>query len=113
MLGRPTLFALSGSNSARVGCAFDRQGSFHLPEEREHHNGQLRHGILRIGGINPDRVSQVPDSDAAACQVVDEVQSVPDGTAQPVQGVHHEDVPRMVSRPRRRPCCVFRRYFGS
>jgi hypothetical protein len=53
----------------------------------------LRHGIIRIGGINADRVGQIPDSDAAACQVVDEVQGVPEGAAQPVQGVHHNHVP--------------------
>jgi hypothetical protein len=80
-------FAFSSSNGTGVSCAFDRVGSFHLAEERKHHDGQLRHGIRWIGGIDPDRVSQVPDSDAAGCKVVDEVQGVPDGTTQPVQGV--------------------------
>jgi len=63
-------FALTGSNGTRVGCALDRIGSFNLAEEREQDDCQLSHGILWIGGINPDRVGQVPDSDAAACQVV-------------------------------------------
>jgi hypothetical protein len=31
-------FAFSNSDGTRVSCAFDCVGSFHLAEEREHHN---------------------------------------------------------------------------
>ncbi len=67
-------------------------GAFHLPEQGEQHDGELGHRIGRVAGVDPDRVSQVADPDAALGKLVDQVQRVPHGAAQAVQGVHHDHV---------------------
>ncbi len=46
-LGRPRRLPLPTATTRAGGHAFDRVGAFHLPEEREHHHGELRHGIFR------------------------------------------------------------------
>ena len=65
-------FTLAGSYGPRVGGAFDRVGAFHLAEEREHHHRQLRHRVLWIRRINPDRVSEIAHPHTAVGQIVDE-----------------------------------------
>lgn len=45
--GPAEAFAFANGYDAGGGHAFDRVGAFHLPEEREHHHGELRHGIFR------------------------------------------------------------------
>ncbi len=91
--GPADVFALAGGYGARVGCAFDRVGAFHLSEKREHDDGQLQHGVLRVGGVRPDRIGQFPHPHTTVGQVVDEVQGIPDSAARPVQGVHDDHVP--------------------
>lgn len=85
--------ALAGGDGSGVGGAFDGVGAFHLAEEGEHDHGQLGHRVLGVGGVDPDGVGQVPHADAAVGEVVDEVQGVPHGAAQSVQGVHDDHVP--------------------
>ncbi len=67
--------------------------AIHLSEECEHHYYQLRHAVLRIGRIIPDRgESQVPLLGMASCQIVDPVEGVPDRAAQPFQGLHEDHI---------------------
>ena len=50
-------------------------------------------GSSGVRGVDADRVGQVAHPDPARGQVVDQVQGVAHGAAEPVQGVHHDHVP--------------------
>lgn len=63
-----------------------------MSEECEHDDGQLRHVVVGVGRVYSDRIGEVPHAHATFGQVVDEVQGVPDGAAQPIQGVHDDHV---------------------
>jgi hypothetical protein len=84
--------ALRGGHRAGVRGPFQGVGAFHLPEQRQQDDGELRHRILRIRGVDPDRVGEVAHPDPARGQVVDQVQRVAHGAPEPVEGVHHDHV---------------------
>ncbi len=88
--GRP----FGGSDGAGVGGPLEGVGAFHLPEQREQHDGELSQRIGWVARVDPDRAGQVADPDTALGELVDQVQGVTHRAAQPVQGVHHDHVPR-------------------
>ncbi|SJM57948.1 hypothetical protein FM101_05140 [Arthrobacter rhombi] len=52
----------------------------------------MRHGIFWIGGIYPNWISQIPEPDATFGEIMDEVQSVPNGSTQAIQRMHDNHV---------------------
>src|SRR5450759_1478596 len=89
--GRPTP-AIGGGHGPGVRGPLEGVGAFHLAEQRQQHHRQLGHRVVRVRGVDPDRVGQVPHPDPALGEFVDEVEGVPHGAAEPVQGVHHDRV---------------------
>ena len=63
-----------------------------LTEQRQQHDRELRHRILRIARVNLDRVGEVPDTNLALGQLVDQVQGIPDRPTEPVERVHDDHV---------------------
>jgi len=77
-------------------------GAFHLGEQRQQHHRQLPHRIGRVGRVDLDRIGQVAHPDAALGQLMDQVQRVTHGAAQPVQGVDHDYIASL-GEPQHRP----------
>ena len=67
-------------------------GAFHLGEQRQQHHSELRHRIIRAGGIDADRIGKVSHADAAFAQVVNQVENLAYGPAEPIQGVDDDHV---------------------
>jgi len=72
--------------------SFQGVGAFHLPEQRQQHDGELGHRVGRVRGVDLDRVGEVTNPDSPLGELVDEVEGVADGATEPVQGVHHDHV---------------------
>ena len=65
------------------------------PDLSRRYHGDIRpggHRILRIGGVDLDRVSEVPDTNLALGQLVDQVQGVTDRPTEAVERVHDDHV---------------------
>jgi len=84
--------ALRGRDRPGVRGPLQGVGALHLAEQRQQHDRELRHRVRRVGRVDPDRVGEVAHPDAALGQLVNEVEGVPNGPAQPVQGVHHDHI---------------------
>ncbi|ALC07206.1 hypothetical protein CDES_14530 (plasmid) [Corynebacterium deserti GIMN1.010] len=54
----------------------------------------MGHRIIRVRGIDLDGIGQGAHSDLTLLKVMDQVQRVPDGAAQPVEGVDDDDISR-------------------
>src|SRR5450755_3242978 len=77
---------------ARVRSALHRVCPLHLTEQRQQHDRELRHRILRVARVDLDRVSEVPDTNLALGELVDQVQGVPDRPTETVERVHDDHV---------------------
>ena len=92
--------ALRSRDGPRVRRALHRVRPLHLTEQRQEHDRELRHRILRVARVDLDRVSQVPDTNLALGQLVNQVQGVPDRPTEPVERVHDDHVARPRARTR-------------
>ena len=64
--GRPAdTAAFSGGHRAGVGGTLQGVGAFHLGEQRQQHHSELCHRIIRVAGIDADRIGKVTHADAA------------------------------------------------
>ncbi len=84
--------AFRGRDRPGVRGSLQGVGAFHLPEQRQQHDREPGHRVRRVRRIDPDRIGEVTHSHAALCELVDQVESVADGAAEPVQGVHHDHI---------------------
>ncbi len=55
----PDPLALGRGHGSDVGGALEGVGAFHLPEQRQQHHRQLRHRIIRVGGVDFNRVPRL------------------------------------------------------
>jgi hypothetical protein len=91
-VGRPIRRPGSG-DGAGVRGSLQGVGAFHLPEQRKQDECELGHRVGRVRRVGLYRVGGVADPDAAFGEIVDQVEGVSDGPAQPVEGVHDQDSP--------------------
>ena len=77
-------------DGAGVRGALGGEGAFHLREQGQQQEGDAAHAL--VGGVDRQRVGQGPHADAAAGQVVHEVEDLAQVAADPVEGVHHDRV---------------------
>jgi len=96
-LGVPLLLAddppaVRGRDRPGVRRPLKGVGALHLSKQRQQHDGEVGHRVAVVGGVDPDRVGEVAHPDAAPGQLMNEVEGVPDGPPQPVQGVHDDHV---------------------
>ncbi|PTR18045.1 hypothetical protein C8K36_1273 [Rhodococcus sp. OK519] len=83
--------ALRGGDLAGVGGAFEGVGTFHLRGQCQQYDSQLCHRAVRVARVDADRIGEVPHSDSAFAQIVDQVQGVAHVPAEPVEGVRGFD----------------------
>jgi hypothetical protein len=84
--------AFGGGYRAGVGGTLQGVGAFHLGEQRQQHHSELCHRIIRVGGIDADRIAKVTHADAAFAQVVNQVENLAHGPAELVKGVDDDHV---------------------
>jgi hypothetical protein len=92
----------NGGHRAGVRRPLAGVGPFHLGEQRQQHRRQLPHRVGRVGRVDLDRIGQVTHPHLTLGQLMDQVQRVPHGAAQPVQGVYH-DLIASPGEPQHRP----------
>jgi hypothetical protein len=74
--GRPAdTAAFSDGHRSGVGGTLQDVGAFHLGEQRQQHHSELCHRIIRVAGIDADRIGKVTHADAAFAQVVNQVET--------------------------------------
>ena len=83
--------ALGIGDGAGVGGEFGGVGAFQLRGLGEHQERDAAHAC--VGGVDRQRVGQRPYADAAAGDVVDEIQDLAPVAAPPVEDVHDDRVP--------------------
>lgn len=77
---------------SRRGVEYHRTGRATFRQSRKYHDGELRHRIVRVGGVDFDRVGEVPYVYSTTRQIMDQIQSVADCAAEAVEGVHDDHV---------------------